>query len=52
MKVMTEIKLDGSFMSVMAGDAVKCGLSKPSNWVSFWTQVQIFFGVIMKSHMA
>lgn len=30
-KVMTEIKLDGSFTSVRAGDAVKHGLPKPCN---------------------
>lgn len=27
---MAEIKLDGSFMSVRADDAVKCGLSNPA----------------------
>lgn len=29
-KVMAEIKLDGSFMSVRADDAIKCGLSNPA----------------------
>ena len=51
MKVMTEIKMDGSSTSVMAGDAVKCGSQNPATEFHAGPIFR-WFGVRMNSHTA